>query len=271
MKWAGGQAHIAGQASVWGRTNSQVSCKALWELWEHNQFKSWININAFVVFSEDRDFSEASLITNSHFKRLLMQRKNQVNLEFWVCLCSLGLLILQVLWDPWVYACISHSRISPKGISCESCYRVCLLLYNQIYKLKDFRQIWCIYLEWFGGLSVLVPSWLRQIEQWSQNVINSLFCSLSSSGDFHFLVALMNIYSNSHIRDLWMNDCGRKKRVLQIKWFFNVSVFGQCGQLSNCWSVLLLLKCQCNFAESVQQSCTVLQMLCLWNGVTWKG
>lgn len=47
----------------------EVSCKALWDLWEHKQFKKRINLNAFITLSEHRNFPEVNLIMSAHFKR----------------------------------------------------------------------------------------------------------------------------------------------------------------------------------------------------------
>lgn len=47
----------------------EVSWKALWDFWEHNQFKTRINLNAFITLSEHRTFPEATLIRRAHFER----------------------------------------------------------------------------------------------------------------------------------------------------------------------------------------------------------
>lgn len=60
----------------------EVSCKALWDLWEHNQFKNWINLAAFIILSEHRKFPEANFLVGADFKRKLMQRKSKFYLAF---------------------------------------------------------------------------------------------------------------------------------------------------------------------------------------------
>lgn len=48
---------------------SEVISRALRDLWEHNQFKNWINLNAFITLSEHRNFPEMNLIPSAHFER----------------------------------------------------------------------------------------------------------------------------------------------------------------------------------------------------------
>lgn len=47
----------------------EVSYKALWDLWEHHQFKNRINLNAFITLLEHRNFPEVNLIMSAHFER----------------------------------------------------------------------------------------------------------------------------------------------------------------------------------------------------------
>lgn len=60
-----------------------VSCKALWDLWEHNHFGNGINLSAFIALAERSNFPEVILITSAHFQRQLMQRKSKTCLVFW--------------------------------------------------------------------------------------------------------------------------------------------------------------------------------------------
>lgn len=75
------------------------------------QFKNWINLNAFVRLPEHRNFPEVNLVMSARFERWLTQGKNKVYLEFCTGSHSLGLGSAVLLWDPWVYAHIPHSRV----------------------------------------------------------------------------------------------------------------------------------------------------------------